>query len=55
MIEITVEGGVIQDISGIPSGQEVVVFDYDVEGVDESLLKTDDDGNDYLESVYIGI
>lgn len=51
-INITVEGGVIQDISDIPKGVNVVVRDYDCEGCDEELLKTDQDGNYYIESVW---
>jgi len=33
-ILIVVEGGIIQDVLGIPEGVQVVVCDYDVEGVD---------------------
>ena len=33
-ILVVMEGGVVQDIVGIPKGWEVVVWDYDVEGLD---------------------
>jgi hypothetical protein len=33
-ILITVDGGIIQDIKGIPPGYELVTRDYDVEGMD---------------------
>jgi hypothetical protein len=30
-IYVTVEGGLVQDVTGVPDGIEVVVIDYDVE------------------------
>lgn len=40
MITITVEGGVIQHITGIPAGCKVKVIDFDTDGVpDEDLVK----------------
>ena len=34
-IIITVYGGLVQDVSGIPEGYRVKVLDYDNEGIDE--------------------
>ncbi len=45
-IIITVEGGVIQDVQGIPPGVRVIVRDYDIEGMD------DVGEEEYVESVY---
>jgi len=33
-ILVVMEGGVIQDVVGVPEGYELVVRDYDVEGCD---------------------
>jgi hypothetical protein len=30
-IYVTVEGGLVQDVTGVPDGIDVVVIDYDVE------------------------
>jgi len=49
-VEITMEGGVIQDIA-LPKGVKVVVRDYDVDGGEENL-KQDDNGDNYIESVW---
>jgi hypothetical protein len=38
VITITVEGGVVQAIDGIPSGMTVRVLDFDTDGVDEESL-----------------
>jgi len=43
-ILVVMEGGVIQDIVGVPRGMRVVVRDYDVEGVDP------DDADLYMNS-----
>ncbi len=37
-IFITLKGGLIQDIEGIPQGSEVVVMDFDIEGADASEI-----------------
>jgi hypothetical protein len=51
-IIIRVEGGLIEDIDGIPPDVEVVVRDYDVEMLDEDDLQEDEDGNECIESNY---
>lgn len=35
-ITVIVEGGLVQDIQGIPKGIRVKVLDYDSDGIDES-------------------
>lgn len=44
IIEITVEGGLIQGIQGIPEDIEVIVRDYDVDGTEDNLY-IDKDGD----------
>jgi hypothetical protein len=51
-ILITMDGGVIQDINDIPPGVQVVVRDYDIEDVDSAELTADENGDEYIESVY---
>jgi len=48
-ILIIVEGGVIQEIYGIPPDVVVRVKDYDVDGCDPVRLKQDRDGERFLE------
>ena len=50
IIRITMEGGVIQDVQ-CPAGVQVIVRDYDVDGVEEGLQQ-DENGDRYLESVW---
>lgn len=52
-IIIKIDGGLVQDIEGIPEGVTVLVRDFDTEGCDESDIDgVDDDGNEYAEQVY---
>ena len=37
-IQVNVLGGVVEEITGIPKGQKVVVIDWDTEGVDKNQL-----------------
>lgn len=50
-IVIDVEGGLIQHID-MPNGVRVIVHDYDVEWVDEAWTELDEDGDEYIESVW---
>ena len=50
IVHVTVEGGVIQNVD-CPSGVQVLVRDYDVDG-SEADLAEDDSGDEYLESVW---
>lgn len=59
-IIVTVDGGVIQDISYIPKGVTVKVIDYDVEGGDPEnftrIPQTDDKGRiDGWEDAYVSV
>ena len=49
-VHVTVEGGVIQYVD-CPSGVQVLVRDYDVDG-SEADLAEDDSGDEYIESVW---
>lgn len=53
-IVITVEGGVIQDIDGIPSDVDIIVMDYDVEGADPEFadIRIDSEGEEYVHIEY---
>jgi hypothetical protein len=51
-IRIIVEGGVIQEVYGIPPDVVVRVKDYDVDGCDPSRLKQDRDGERFFEGVW---
>ena len=50
IVHVTVEGGVIQDIT-CPEGITVIVRDYDTEGI-EGDLKQDDNGDNYIETTW---
>jgi len=43
-IELRIDGGVIESYN-IPKGVKVIVRDYDIEGVDPSVLEKDKEGN----------
>ena len=51
-ITITLKGGLIQDIEGIPKGVGVVVMDFDVEGVTLERIQTLEDGTEYIRSAW---
>jgi hypothetical protein len=51
-IKITVEGGVIQDITDIPEGVKIIVADFDTEGVPENECQRSADGDLYTASVW---
>ena len=58
-IIITIEGGVLQDISYDRSGEidpllplQCVVRDYDIEGSEEDNLSLDENGNECLETIW---
>ena len=50
-VEITMEGGVIQDIE-VPKGVRVVVRDYDTDSIPEDELTKDDHGDDCIETIW---
>ena len=49
-VHVTVEGGVIQDVE-CPSGVQVLIRDYDVDG-SESDLAEDETGDEFIESIW---
>ena len=49
-VTLVMEGGVIQNWH-CPQGITLIVRDYDVEGAEESDVKVDSDGNEYLEHI----
>lgn len=51
-IVITIEGGLVQDVSNIPPGMKVVVRDYDCEGADDDELSKDERGDDCYVTVW---
>ncbi len=53
---VTVEGGVVQDVSGIPRGMTVEIHDYDVDGADcdEGDLERDADGDLFATDTWQG-
>ena len=48
---ITVEGGVIQHVE-CPKGVKAIVRDYDTDGIEYAKLSEDDDGNEYIETIW---
>ena len=48
---VTVSGG-IADVTEKPNDLEVEIRDYDVEGMEEDVLKTDEDGDKYREMIF---
>ena len=50
IVHVTVEGGVIQDVE-CPSGIQVLIRDYDVDG-SETNLAEDETGDEFIESVW---
>ncbi len=50
-IRVIVVGGVVQDVENIPPGIEVVVADYDTDGIDLNL-RADENGDRFVEAIY---
>ena len=50
IVHVTVEGGVIQDVE-CPSGIQVLIRDYDVDG-SETNLAEDETGDEFIESIW---
>jgi len=51
-ITVTMEGGLIADVEGIPSGYKVRVLDLDVEGMEEEDLVKLPDGKQAIENIW---
>ena len=50
-VQITFQGGVIQDID-CPEGVQVIVRDFDTDGVEPSSLGRNESGEEYVESIW---
>ena len=44
IITVTVEGGIVQAIDGIPPGVIIRILDFDIEGAQENAITTLPDG-----------
>ena len=51
VVQITIQGGVIQDID-CPKGVQAIVRDFDTDGVEPSPLSRNESGDEYVESVW---
>ena len=51
VVQITIQGGVIQDID-CPEGVQVIVRDFDTDGVEPSALSRNESGEGYVETVW---
>jgi hypothetical protein len=51
IVHITVEGGVIQDVQ-VPAGMKVVVWDYDIDGIEPERLQRNGRGDKYVETIW---
>ena len=49
---ITVEGGLVQAIQGIPEGMRVEVWDYDTETTDDADTEIDADGDRFVRAIW---
>ena len=53
-IIVVMEGGIVQDVGGIPRGTTVIIRDYDCDGYDDDVLETDEYGDKHHDSIYEG-
>lgn len=51
-IVIDIKAGFINGIGGLSDEQEVIIRDYDVSGINEKYLLTDEKGNVYFEEIW---
>lgn len=51
-ITVTMQGGLVADVDGIPPGCKVRVLDLDVEGMEEEDLVTLSDGKKAIETIW---
>ena len=51
IVQVTVEGGVVQHVE-VPAGVHVVVRDYDVDGTDRDEHEQDENGDQFIESIW---
>ena len=51
-IRITIEGGVVMSVDGIPEGVKVEIWDFDTDGIPNSDLVISDQGEKYILEVH---
>ena len=51
MVRVTVEDGVVQHVE-VSEGVQVIVRDYDVDGYEDEGLQQDDNGDQFIESIW---
>jgi hypothetical protein len=54
VIRVTVVGGVVQQVAGVPPGVRVEVWDYDTEGAREDECEVDAEGDAFTRAIYEG-
>jgi hypothetical protein len=52
IVRVIVSGGVVQHVE-VPEGVRVIVNDYDCEGCDPAVLEYDDNGDPFVEVVWV--
>jgi hypothetical protein len=50
-VRVTVVGGLVQHVE-VPEGVQVVVRDYDVDGTEADQLQQDENGDQFIESIW---
>jgi hypothetical protein len=50
-VRLTVEGGVVEHVE-VPEGVQVIVRDYDVDGTEVDQLQQDENGDQFIESIW---
>ncbi len=51
IVRVTVESGVVQHVE-VPEGVQVIVRDYDVDGTEADQLRQDENGDQFIESIW---
>lgn len=51
-IIVVVSGGIVTEIKNIPPHMQVVVHDYDTQGISDDEVARDDDGKTYSMNVF---
>jgi hypothetical protein len=51
IVRVTVGSGVVQHVE-VPEGVQVVVRDYNVDGTDDDELEQDENGDNFIESLW---
>ena len=51
---VFVEGGVVQNVTGIPPGVKLLIIDYDIEGLDLERVSRVKLSDDHVDDAYVG-